>query len=59
MEYQNWSNQPIEFSREDHPPKVPRSGHVAMVLQAQIGGYDVSRVFMDAGSDINLIYPHT
>jgi hypothetical protein len=27
-----------------------------MVLKAQIGGYDVGRVFMDAGSDINLIY---
>jgi hypothetical protein len=27
-----------------------------MVLKAQIGGYDVERVFMDAGSGINLIY---
>jgi hypothetical protein len=27
-----------------------------MVLKAQIGGYDVARVFMDAGSGINLIY---
>jgi hypothetical protein len=27
-----------------------------MVLKAQIGGYDVGRVFMDAGSSINLIY---
>jgi hypothetical protein len=30
-----------------------------MVLKAQIGGYDVGRVFMDAGSDINLIYART
>jgi hypothetical protein len=27
-----------------------------MVLKAQIGGYDVERVFMDTGSGINLIY---
>jgi hypothetical protein len=27
-----------------------------MVLKAQIGGYDIGRVFMDAGSGINLIY---
>jgi hypothetical protein len=27
-----------------------------MVLKAQIGGYDVGRVFMDAESSINLIY---
>jgi hypothetical protein len=30
-----------------------------MVLKAQIGGYDVGRVFMDVGSDINLIYART
>jgi hypothetical protein len=29
------------------------------VLKAQIGGYDVGRVFMDAGSGINLIYART
>jgi hypothetical protein len=58
-EYLNWSNQPIEFSREEHLPKVPRPRHAPMVLMAQIGGYDVSRVFMDTSSDINLIYAHT
>jgi hypothetical protein len=30
-----------------------------MVLKAQIGGYDVGWVFMDAGSGINLIYART
>jgi hypothetical protein len=30
-----------------------------MVLKAQIGGYDIRRVFMDAGSGINLIYTRT
>jgi hypothetical protein len=30
-----------------------------MVLKAQIGEYDVGRVFMDAGSGINLIYART
>jgi hypothetical protein len=30
-----------------------------MVLKAQISGYDVGRVFMDAGSGINLIYART
>jgi hypothetical protein len=30
-----------------------------MVLNAQIGGYDVGRVFMDAGSGINFIYART
>jgi hypothetical protein len=30
-----------------------------MVLKAQIGGYDIGRVFMNAGSGINLIYART
>jgi hypothetical protein len=30
-----------------------------MVLKAQIGGYDIGRAFMDAGSGINLIYAKT
>jgi hypothetical protein len=30
-----------------------------MVLKAQIGGYDVGRVFLDAGSGMNLIYART
>jgi hypothetical protein len=59
MEYLKWSDQPVWFSRADHPRKVPRPGHSPMVLKAQIGGYDVGRIFMDAGSGINLIYART
>jgi hypothetical protein len=59
IEYLKWSDQPVRFSRADHPRKVPRPGHAPMVLKAQIGGYDVGRVFMDAGSGINLIYVRT
>jgi hypothetical protein len=55
-EYLRWSDQPVKFSRADHPRKVPRPGHSPMVLKAQIGGYDIGRVFIDAGSSINLIY---
>jgi hypothetical protein len=59
MEYLQWSDQPIKFSRVDHPRKVPRAGHSPMVLKAQIGVYDIGRVFLDAGSGINLIYAKT
>jgi hypothetical protein len=37
-EYLRWSDQPVRFSRADHPRKVPRPGHAPMVLKAQIGG---------------------
>jgi hypothetical protein len=49
-EYLHWSEQPIEFSRKDHPIIVPRPGNAPLVLKAQIGGYNIDRVFMDAGS---------
>jgi hypothetical protein len=58
-EYLRWSDQTIRFSREVHPRKLPRPGHALMVLKAEIGGYDIGRVFMDAGSGINLIYART
>jgi hypothetical protein len=58
-EYLHWSEQPIEFSREDHPITVPRPANTPLVLKAQIGTYDVDRIFMDAGSGINLIYAKT
>jgi hypothetical protein len=58
-EYLHWSEQPIEFSRDDHPITVPRPENAPLVLKAQIGTYDVDRVFMDAGSGINLIYAKT
>jgi hypothetical protein len=58
-EYLHWSEQPIEFSGEDHLITVPRKGNAPLVLKAQIGTYDVDRVFMDVGSRINLIYAKT
>jgi hypothetical protein len=59
IEYLHWSEQPIEFRREDHPITVPRLGNTPLVLKAQSGGYNVDRVFMEAGSGINLIYAKT
>jgi hypothetical protein len=58
-EYLKGYEQPITFSKEDHPQKVPRPGHSALVVHAQIDGYNVERVFMDGGSGINIIYADT
>jgi hypothetical protein len=58
-EYLDWSDQYIGFGREDHPFKVPRPGHSPLVVDAQIGGFHCSKVFLDAGSAINLIYAKT
>jgi hypothetical protein len=58
-EYLNWSEHPIGFDRSDHPPKIPRPGHHALVLEAQIGGFTSKKVFMDGESSLNLIYADT
>jgi len=58
-EYLKGSETPIHFSREDHPPAVYRPGHAALVLDAQIGGYAMTKVFMDGGSGINIIFSDT
>src|ERR1043165_5577788 len=49
----------ITFSQSDHPPAIPRPGHALLVLDAQIGGYNMDRVFMDGGSSLNLIFTST
>jgi hypothetical protein len=58
-EYLNWSEHPIGFDRSDHPPKILRPGHHALVLEAQIGGFTSKKVFMDGRSSLNLIYADT
>ena len=58
-EYLRGSETPITFTREDHPPSVYRPGHAALVLDAQIGGYAMTKVFMDGGSGINIIFADT
>ena len=55
-EYLRGSESCITFSRLDHPRQIPRPGHAALVLEAHIGGFEMSLVFMDGGSGINLMF---
>ena len=54
--YLRWSEQPIVWSREDHPPRVDNPGHLALVVAPQVGGYKFTKVLMDGGSSINILY---
>lgn len=54
-EYIDWSEQNVLFSRADHPMYVPRLGHAALVLETQIGGFNISKVFMDRGSGLHYL----
>ena len=58
-QYLCWSEQPILWSREDHPPRVDNPGHLALVVAPQVGGYKFTKVLMDGGSSINILYSDT
>ncbi|KAI5012211.1 hypothetical protein ZWY2020_024345 [Hordeum vulgare] len=54
--YLHWSEQTITWSREDHPPRIDNPGNLALVVAPQVGGYTLSKVLMDGGSSINILY---
>ena len=58
-DYLRGSETAITFSRADHPPAIPRPGHAALVVEAQIGEFTLKKVFMDGGSGINIIFADT
>jgi hypothetical protein len=55
-EYVDWSSHSILFSRADHPMTIPKASHATLVVEAQIGGFSMSKVFMDGGSGLNLLF---
>ena len=58
-QYLNWSEQPITWSRQDHPVLVPCPGKFALVVAPQVKGYVLSKTLMDGGSSINILYYET
>ena len=54
-----WSSYPITFDRRDHPTSIRHGGSAALVLDPIIDGYHLTRVLMDGGSSLNLIYQDT
>ena len=55
----HWSSQPITFDHRDYSASIRRAGWAALVLDPVIGGYHFTRVLMDGGSNLNLIYQDT
>ena len=57
--YNPWSEIPIIFDRRDHPTSIRHGGTAALVLDPIIDGFHLTRVLMDGGSSLNLIYADT
>src|ERR1041385_4946378 len=55
----NCSEEPITWTRNDHPPVVENPRALALVVSPQIGGYTLDKVLMDGGSSINILYYET
>ena len=54
-----WSSCPITFDRRDHPTNIHHGGSAALVLDPIIDGFHLTRVLMDDGSSLNLLYQDT
>ena len=57
--YLDWSEDTISFDREDHPDYVPHPGLYPLVVDPIIGNTRFSKVLMDGGSSLNIMYAHT
>jgi hypothetical protein len=55
----DWSEDAITFSREDHPNRIPNPGQYPLVVDPVIGNAWFSKLLMDGGSSLNILYAHT
>jgi hypothetical protein len=53
------SEDAITFSHKDHPNRIPNPGQYPMVADPVIGNARFSKVLMDGGSSLNILYAHT
>ena len=58
-QYLSWSSTPITFDQEDHPDKVVSPGVYPLVVDPIIVNTRLSKVLMDCGSSLNIIYLET
>jgi hypothetical protein len=57
--YLDWSDKPIIFDQGDHPDFVLSPGRYPLVVDPIIGNVRLSKVLMDGGSSLNIIYAET
>jgi hypothetical protein len=57
--YLDWSDKPITFDQGNHPNCVPSPGRYPLVVDPVIGNARLSKLLMDGGSNLNIIYAET
>ena len=58
-QYLDWSQEAITFDREDHPNFVPNPGQYPLIVDPIIGNTRLTKVLMDGGSGLNILYANT
>jgi hypothetical protein len=57
--YLNWSQYPIQFLREHQWTSVRNAGHYPLVLDPTIVGMTITKVLIDGGVGLNIIFSET
>ena len=57
--YPRWSQTAITFDESDHPDRVATPGRQALVVDPVVGGTRLTKVLMDGGSGLNILYAET
>jgi hypothetical protein len=57
--YLDWSDKAITFDQGDHPDYVPSPGRYPLVVDPVIGNARLTKVLMDGGSSLSIIYAET
>ena len=57
--YLNWSREAITFDQEDHPNHVPNLGQYPLIIDPIVGNTRLTKVLMDRGSGLNILYTNT
>jgi hypothetical protein len=55
----DWSKVAITFDHDDHPDYVPNPGVYPLVVDPIIANTRLTKVLMDGGSSLNIIYAQT
>jgi hypothetical protein len=57
--YQNWSHQPVTFSRADQRANIPKPGRFPLVLDPVIRNVRFEMVLIDGGSALDILFRNT
>ena len=57
--YLKWSQTAITFDQSDHPARIATPGRQALVVDPVVEGTRLTKVLMDGGSGLNILYAET